>query len=558
MKYLRRSLFILLAFLILFPVKTHAETLRWFGSKLSGTEKEIYDEIVRAYEHLEDGEYHYFTGIEGCDMDKVGIAEQCFLNDYPEAYWIRTMWRSDEFMAPVFYEGISEDREEIDREIQKAMDYVGKYSGVLDKIRAINDYICHLTLYGNTVDEGQSIRGGLLKKYKNTFVCAGHSRLFQLLCVKNNIPCVYVSGKGHAFNFVQYENKWYLVDVTWNHPFLDSLDSGEQIYRHDYLMRGRDTGSEFHQQLDPYVKTENLTIDYPEIAAQTIVCLADVDKNGIEIDYDDFDEEGFYYTGKEVRPGLPSIEMIYDCTKIGKITETSISYYSYEAGLTLEQNKDYKISYRNNVKVGKGEMVITGIGRCYGSIVIPFNIVKEMEYEEEVDSISVSGISHDIAAGKTIQLTAKVLPKDATNKKLKWSSSNTKIATVTQTGKVKIKKGTGGKSVTIVAKATDGSGVSKSFKIKVMKGAVKSVTIKGAKKTLKVGKQMKLKAVVKTSKGKPVNKKIKWSSDKTKYATVSSKGVVKAKKPGKGKKVKITAMATDGSGKKKTITIKIK
>ena len=29
-------------------------------------------------------------------------------------------------------------------------------------------------------------------------------------------------------------------------------------------------------------------------------------------------------------------------------------------------------------------------------------------------------------------------------------------------------------------------------------------------------------------------------------------------KTGKGRKVKITAMATDGSGKKKTVTIKIK
>ena len=557
MKNLRRSLFILLALFILYPVKTQAETFRWFGSRLSGTEKEIYDEIVRSYEDLEDGEYHYFTGIEGCDMDKVGIAEQCFLNDYPEAYWIRTMWRSDEFMAPVFYEGISEDREAIDLEIRKAMDYVGKYDNALDKIRAINDYICHLTLYGDTVDGGQSIRGGLLKKYKNTFVCAGHSRLFQLLCIKNDIPCVYVSGKGHAFNFVQYNGKWYMVDVTWNHPFLESMDSGQQIYRHDYLMRGKDTGSEFHELLDPFIKTEDRTIEYPEIAPQTIVWMTDIDKNGIELDVDDFDAEGFYYTGKEIRPTLPSIEKAYDCTRIGTITEEKVSYYSSEIGLTLEQNKDYRITYRNNVKIGKAEMIITGIGRCYGSFTIPFNIVKDMD-EEEVDRITVSGISHDIAAGKSVQLKATVLPRDAANKKLKWSSSNTKIATVSQTGKVKIKSGTGGKTVTIKAKATDGSGVSGSFKIKVMKGAVKSVTIKGAKKSLKAGKQMKLKAVVKTSKGKPVNKKIKWSSDKTKYATVSSKGIVKTKTAGKGKKVKITAMATDGSGKKKTITVKIK
>ena len=42
------------------------------------------------------------------------------------------------------------------------------------------------------------------------------------------------------------------------------------------------------------------------------------------------------------------------------------------------------------------------------------------------------------------------------------------------------------------------------------------------------------------------------------YATVNSKGVVTTKKAGKGKTVKITATATDGSGKKATIKIKIK
>ena len=67
---------------------------------------------------------------------------------------------------------------------------------------------------------------------------------------------------------------------------------------------------------------------------------------------------------------------------------------------------------------------------------------------------------------------------------------------------------------------------------------------------------MKIKAKVTSSKG--ANTKLKWTSNHTKYAKVSSKGVVKAYKKGKGKTVKITAMATDGSGKKAAIKIKIK
>ena len=112
------------------------------------------------------------------------------------------------------------------------------------------------------------------------------------------------------------------------------------------------------------------------------------------------------------------------------------------------------------------------------------------------------------------------------------------------------------KSVTITATAADGSGVKATYKIKIQKDAVKSITLK-AKKTVKAGKTLKVKATVKTT-GKKANKTLKWTSSNTKYATVSSKGVVKAKKAGKGRKVKITASATDGSGKKKTVTVKIK
>ena len=175
----------------------------------------------------------------------------------------------------------------------------------------------------------------------------------------------------------------------------------------------------------------------------------------------------------------------------------------------------------------------------------------------KVSKITLSGISKKIAAGKKIKLQAVILPINASNKKLKWTSSDPKLATVTQSGKVSVRKKAGGKTVTIRALATDGSKISASWKIKVMKGAVTKVTIQGAKKKLKAGKTMKLKAVVKVTKRKPVNKKLKWSSSNPKYVTVTKTGKVKALKAGIGKKVKITAMATDGTGKKKRVTIKI-
>lgn len=172
-----------------------------------------------------------------------------------------------------------------------------------------------------------------------------------------------------------------------------------------------------------------------------------------------------------------------------------------------------------------------------------------------ISKISITGISKNIARGKKILLKANIYPTEASNKNVTWKSSNRKFATVNKNGVVTIKKKAAGKTVTITAIANDGSGKTATYKIAAMKGIVKKITIPG-KKSVKAGKTLKLKAKVKATKG--ANKKLIWKSSNTKYATVSKDGKVKTMKTGKGRKVKITAMATDGSGKKKTVTIKIK
>lgn len=172
-----------------------------------------------------------------------------------------------------------------------------------------------------------------------------------------------------------------------------------------------------------------------------------------------------------------------------------------------------------------------------------------------ISKVTISGVSNKIAAGKKIKLTINVYPSDASNKSVSWKSSNTKVATVDSNGIVTMKKNSGGKSVVITAIAKDGSGVKATYKINSMKGVVKKVSISGGK-SVKAGKSLKLKAKVKAS--KKANTKIKWISSNTKYAKVNNSGKVTTYKAGKGKKVKITAMATDGSGKKKSVVIKLK
>ena len=165
-------------------------------------------------------------------------------------------------------------------------------------------------------------------------------------------------------------------------------------------------------------------------------------------------------------------------------------------------------------------------------------------------SVSVSGIKLNkhgtvgLKIGKTLQLKATPIPAGA-NVTLNWKSNTAKVATVSQSGKVKaVGKGTA--TVTVSA----GNGASASVKIKVTAPSPTKIAItKGKTAKLKVGKKLTLKVKLTPS---YAESKLTWSSSNKAVATVSSKGVVTAKKAGTAKITVRTA-----NKKKAVITIKV-
>ena len=83
-----------------------------------------------------------------------------------------------------------------------------------------------------------------------------------------------------------------------------------------------------------------------------------------------------------------------------------------------------------------------------------------------VKKISITG-KKTVKAGKSLKLKAKITATKGANKKLKWTSSNTKYAAVSSSGKVKTYKAGKGRKVKITAAATDGSNKKKSITIKI-------------------------------------------------------------------------------------------
>lgn len=221
----------------------------------------------------------------------------------------------------------------------------------------------------------------------------------------------------------------------------------------------------------------------------------------------------------------------------------SIAYYGGKTDIdTIKQNEK---NNANNNNVNNNNANNTK----------PDNTATVAPVSIKVSSIKIAALSNKIAAGKKVKLAATIAPENASNKAVKWTTSNKKVAKVSQSGVVTVNKKAAGKSVVITAIAADGSGARATYKIKVMKDAVKRLTVTG-KKVVKAGKKIKLKA--KVAAGKKANKKLVWTSSNKKFATVNQKGVVKTTKAGKGKKVKITARTTDGSNKKKVFVIRIK
>lgn len=154
----------------------------------------------------------------------------------------------------------------------------------------------------------------------------------------------------------------------------------------------------------------------------------------------------------------------------------------------------------------------------------------------EVSSIKLNSNGISLNEGNTYQLVATVLPENATNKTLTWSTNNPSVATVSSSGKitaVSIGK------ATITAKSSNG--VTITCAVSVVPIQVSSITLSDTNEVLYLGFTHFLTATVKPDNAN--DKSLTWSSSDTSVVTVSSSGSVTAKGLGTAT---VTARATNG------------
>ena len=233
-------------------------------------------------------------------------------------------------------------------------------------------------------------------------------------------------------------------------------------------------------------------------------------------------------------------ELTMSVGKTAALSATVLPEDAYDRSFTWKSGNPGVAAVNNNGKVtaaAKGTAVIKAAANDGSGVFAECKIT----VRQPVTSLTLNKTSLTVNKGATSTLSATAGPSDANNKTVKWTTSDSSVATVSSAGEVKgVKRGT----ATITATAADGSGKKATCSVTV-KQPVTSLTLNKTALTLNNGKTATLTATVGPSNAN--NKTVKWTTSNSAVATVSSTGVVKGLKRGTAT---ITATAADGSGKK--------
>ena len=167
------------------------------------------------------------------------------------------------------------------------------------------------------------------------------------------------------------------------------------------------------------------------------------------------------------------------------------------------------------------------------------------ELDVPVSSVTISRPSAELVIGETVQITATVIPSDATDKNILWSSANPSVATVSNGGLVTaVAEG----STEITASA---GGKKASCKVTVSKKVVEVSSVELNKTELSLAKGASETLIATVNPADATNKTIIWDSRDASVASVDGDGKVTALAGGT---TVITAMA---SGKVASCTVTV-
>ena len=135
-------------------------------------------------------------------------------------------------------------------------------------VHAIYDYLTARVVYDNAVAAYNNERTSTQDMYNDVYnyncfypegvfddgvaVCNGLSQAFVIMCAIEGIESVKiggtVSGGAHAWNKVNIDGMWYVVDTTWGRASYQGVGVTYNVGEHDWLLVSEATASSSHKQ----------------------------------------------------------------------------------------------------------------------------------------------------------------------------------------------------------------------------------------------------------------------------------------------------------------------
>lgn len=280
---------------------------RFYYNQLSNTAKIIYDRILAEKENMKTGSYEIkfedntFDDILGQD-DGMEILKKEYQNavdairyDNLDLFYIdftkivlRTItytkrnsktyevYLSKNDETENYFSEVSNNKEQIDKmlneiDTKKKEILDGCQGSNYQKIQYIHNWLIDNLEYNTNPNEPhiRDVYGALINK---KVVCEGYAKSFKFLLDELNIPCIIVSGTAensegkierHMWNYVQINDIWYAVDVTWDDPILKNSNELPDELRYKYFCQGDNIYS--NHFLSNYITEGCQEFIYPEL-----------------------------------------------------------------------------------------------------------------------------------------------------------------------------------------------------------------------------------------------------------------------------------------------------
>ena len=219
---------VMILLLSLFVIANFSMVANAAGGSLS--DEEIKERIIHAYENCE--KEITFNYKEITYSDYVDISKNIQYS-YPEYFYVKgfvshtyngVYLKSVEIQYRYDDDKLLQIRQELTEATTKFMSGVNSNWTDIQKLLYINYYIGRTCEYDMTYGRlHNNDPYGVLVEH--SAVCAGYALTYQMFARKLGFECYYVTSSklNHAWNMVKYNDKYYMIDCTWNDSYKEPL-----------------------------------------------------------------------------------------------------------------------------------------------------------------------------------------------------------------------------------------------------------------------------------------------------------------------------------------------